>query len=97
MNPEPYQTLNLKPRLAAPRAAQKDGKARKEDVFAAPTTQYIKATKGQLLSWQLTLSNRGALPITAARISVVVPDLRDREKAKALCAPTLVPWQHLEP
>ena len=70
--------------------AQKDSKARKEDVFTAPSTQHIKATKGQLLSWHLTLSNRSTVAVTAARVSVVVPDLRDREKAKALCAPSHV-------
>ena len=64
---------------------QKDGKPRKEDVFAAPPLQQIKAAKGQLLSWQLTLRNRSRLPVTAARVIAIVPDLSERQQAKATC------------
>ena len=66
-------------------ASQKEGKPRKEDIYAAPLSQLITAAKGQLLTWQLTLVNRSRLPVTGARVTVVVPDLPEREKARAMC------------
>ncbi len=65
---------------------QKDGK-RRDDAFAAPPVQRVKAVTGQLLSWRLVLTNRSKLPVAGARISVMLPDVPERKGSRAaLCA-----------
>ena len=64
---------------------QKDGK-RRDDAFAAPPVQRVKAVTGQLLSWRLVLTNRSKLPVGGARISVMLPDVPERKGSRAaLC------------